>query len=198
MADFNFNADSTNATIYVRLRDSTTGLAKTGLTSASAGASVYYTRPLAAAVDGVIGPLTAVTSAHSDGGFIEVDATNAKGLYRLDLPDATIVGGEPWVAISVEFDGVIEETILVGIDPLPDITEFAVSSVASNTSSAFDTDLTDANDVHNRAMVVFRTGNLAGQIDRCTDYTNTNGRITVGEGFTETPAEGDKGIILSQ
>jgi hypothetical protein len=41
-----------------------------------------------------------------------VDATNAKGLYRLDLPDAAIASGA-FTCISIEFDGVIEETVLV-------------------------------------------------------------------------------------
>jgi hypothetical protein len=35
-----------------------------------------------------------VGGAHSDGGFVEVDATNAPGLYRLDLSDAIVAAGE--------------------------------------------------------------------------------------------------------
>lgn len=103
---------STDVTIYLRLRDSATGLAKTGLAYNSAGAACYYTRPLAAAVAITLATQT-VTGAHSDGGFVEVDAANAKGLYRLDLPDAALASGVDSVVVSIEFDGIIEESILI-------------------------------------------------------------------------------------
>lgn len=199
MADFTFTAGGTNPTVYIYLTDASTGTSPaTGLTSASAGASVYYTRPRAAATNAVIGPLTAVTSAHSDGGFIEVDATNAKGLYRLDLPDAVIAAGEDYAIVSVEFDAALERSFIIGLDPLPALSTGSVTADASNSSTAFDTTLTAANDVYNRQMIIFTTGNNLGQIDRITDYANTDGRITVGEGFTNTPAADDSFIILNQ
>ena len=74
----NITPGTTNVTDYVFLQDSTTGLAKTGLAYNSAGASAYFTRPLAAATSITLATQT-VTGAHSDGGFVEVDATNAKG-----------------------------------------------------------------------------------------------------------------------
>ena len=109
--DFGIYAGDTNKTIYLRLRDSTTGLAKTGLVFNSAGAVASYTLPLAARAAITLATQT-VTGAHSDGGFVEVDATNCKGLYRLDLPDAAIASGD-YSIISIEFDGTIEESILV-------------------------------------------------------------------------------------
>ena len=101
---------STDQTTYFRLRDSTTGLAKTGLTFESAGVSCYYTRNRAAAVQIPLVTLASVAAAHADGGFIKVSDTNAKGLYRLDLPDAAVVAGSRTICVSIEFDGVIEET----------------------------------------------------------------------------------------
>lgn len=108
--------DSTNQTIYVRLRDATTGLAKTGLVWNSAGASAYYTRTRAAAAAITLATLASPSAAHSDGGFVEVDATNAKGLYRLDLPDAAVASGVDYVLVSIEFDGVIEESLLIRLN----------------------------------------------------------------------------------
>jgi len=107
--DFGIYAGDTNKTIYVRLRDSTTGLAKTGLVYNSAGAVCSYVLPLAARAAIALATQT-VTGAHSDGGFVEVDATNCKGLYRLDLSDAAIASGD-FVIVSIEFDGIIEESI---------------------------------------------------------------------------------------
>ena len=49
--------------------------------------------------------LAAVDSAHSDGGFKEVDATNMPGMYRLDLPDAAVASGADWVIITVFVSG---------------------------------------------------------------------------------------------
>lgn len=131
-----FEAGSTDITIYVRLRDSTTGLAKTGLAYNSAGASAYYTRPRAAATAITLATQT-VTGAHSDGGFVEVDATNAKGLYRLDLPDAAVAASAEFVIISIEFDGIIEESALIKLSPSVNI---ASANADSLTASALATD----------------------------------------------------------
>jgi len=106
----------TNITVYFRLRDATTGLAKTGLAYNSAGVSCYYTRNRAAAVQVPLVELASVTADHTDGGFIEVDATNAKGVYRVDIPDAAFVSGSRTVLVSLEFDGIIEETKEVHLD----------------------------------------------------------------------------------
>jgi len=115
MPDFGVNAGDTNLTIYVRLRDSTTGLAQTGLLFNSAGAVCSYVLPAAARV-GITLVTQTVAGAHTDGGFVEVDATNAKGLYRLDLTDAAVASGS-FTLISIEFNGVIEETILIPLGP---------------------------------------------------------------------------------
>ena len=107
--DWGIYAGDTSKTIYVRLRDSTTGLAKTGLVFNSAGFSCYYTLPGAAAVQIAL-VTTTVAAAWTSGGFVLVHDTNAKGLYRLDLPNAAIASGA-FVIISIEFDGVIEESM---------------------------------------------------------------------------------------
>lgn len=122
--------DSTDQTIYIRLRNSTTGLAQTGLAWNSAGASAYYTRTRGSATAITLATLASPTAAHSDGGFVEVDATNAKGLYRLDLPDAAVASGVDYVLVSIEFDGVIEESLLVQLSPAVDISTTGVSDVA--------------------------------------------------------------------
>ena len=113
MPDFGIYAGDTNKTIYVRLRDSSTGLAKTGLVWNSAGAVCSFTLPLAARAAITLATQT-VTGAHSDGGFVEIDATNCKGLYRLDLTDAAIASGD-FTVISIEFDGIIEESVEVAL-----------------------------------------------------------------------------------
>ena len=67
-----------------------------------------------------------VTGAHTDGGFVEVDATNCKGLYRLDLPDAAVASGA-FTIISIEFDGIIEESLEIDIR-LPDVNNVPIEN----------------------------------------------------------------------
>jgi len=49
--------------------------------------------------------LAAVDSAFDAGGFKEIDATNQKGLYRFDIPDAAFATGADWVVASVQVTG---------------------------------------------------------------------------------------------
>lgn len=49
--------------------------------------------------------LAAVDSAHSDGGFKEVDAVNQPGLYRFDIPDAAFSTGADWVVVTAKISG---------------------------------------------------------------------------------------------
>ncbi len=103
----------TNYSIYLKLRNATTGLAKTGLVYNSAGASCTYVRPLAIASTITLATLAGPSAVHADGGFVEVNNTTAKGLYRLDLPDAAVATGAKFVIINIEFDGVVEESVIV-------------------------------------------------------------------------------------
>ena len=86
---------STDVSIYIFIQDSSsaTGAGLTGLVFNSAGLTCYYVRPLAAAAQLTLATLAAVTTAHSDGGFKEIDATNMPGIYRLDLSDAVVATG---------------------------------------------------------------------------------------------------------
>lgn len=115
----------TDYTVLILIRDSTTGAPKTGLTNASAGIDVCYVRvetdndvtvtagaPVALATP-------ALTDPHLDWGFLEVDATNAPGLYRLDLADGVFATGA-WSAvvslICTGCDPVHIEFVLVAYD----------------------------------------------------------------------------------
>jgi hypothetical protein len=95
----------TDYTVLVLFRDSTTGLAKTGLTGASAGMNAAYTRvetdnDVTITEHATLHTLAtpALTDVHLDWGFLEVDAVHAPGLYRLDLPDEVFATGA-WSAV---------------------------------------------------------------------------------------------------
>ena len=95
MAKLILNKASTDITVYCFIQDSskTTGEGLTGLAYNTASLVASYVRPLSSRQAITLATLAAVDSAHSDGGFIEIDATNMPGLYRLDLPDAVCATG---------------------------------------------------------------------------------------------------------
>lgn len=94
---------STDVTVYVFIQNSslTTGAGLTGLAYNTSSLVCYYVRPLAAAAQLSLATQT-VTGAHSDGGFVEVDATNMPGWYRLDLSDAVCATGVPFVGVALK------------------------------------------------------------------------------------------------
>lgn len=130
--DFGLYSGDTSKTVYVRLRDSTTGLGKTGLVFNSSGVSCYYTLPAAAAVQIPL-VTTTVAASWTSGGFVLVHDTNAKGLYRLDLPNAAIASGS-FTLISIEFDGIIEESMVIPLHtPTVNVIEWLGTAVSTPT-----------------------------------------------------------------
>jgi hypothetical protein len=88
-------------TIFIQDSSSSTGAGLTGLVFNSAGLTCYYVRPGSAAAALTLATQT-VTGAHSDGGFVEIDATNMPGWYRLDPSDAIIAAGVDSVGIHLK------------------------------------------------------------------------------------------------
>jgi len=97
-------AGSTSQTINIFIRDSssTTGAGLTGLVFNTSSLTAYYMLPKAAAVSITLATLAAVTSSYSSGGFKEIDATNAPGWYRFDIPDAALASGR---FVDIHFKG---------------------------------------------------------------------------------------------
>ena len=98
---------STDVTITVYAHDKLTDAGKTGLVAASLNA--YFSRVetdndvTATAI--TESNLTALTDAHSDGGWYPIDATNMQGHYRFDLPDAVCAAGAVEAVVSIQDAG---------------------------------------------------------------------------------------------
>lgn len=118
----NIKKATTDVSVYLFIQDSSvsTGAGKTGLAYNTASLVCYYVRPLAAAAQLALATQT-VTGAHSDGGFVEVDATNMPGVYRLDLSDAVCATGVNSVVVMLKgaanMAPVVLEIQLVSYDP---------------------------------------------------------------------------------
>lgn len=102
------NAGSTNQSVYFNIVEDTGGTApgepKTGLAFGDISAARYVRQGAAPAT---ITPVTLASNsaAHSDGGFVEVDATNMPGLYRFDVPDAAFASGSNLLVIQLVVAG---------------------------------------------------------------------------------------------
>jgi hypothetical protein len=96
---------STDQTFPVYAVDAMSGLPKTGLTYSDVTARYIRARSTAAAITPV--SLASPDAAHSDGGFIEIDASNSKGWYRFDVPDAAFATGVDSVVVTLQADGAL-------------------------------------------------------------------------------------------
>ena len=99
-------------TTYFVLRDTTTGEGKTALDVTTI--DLTYTRDRTApAAKADATALAATDSVHADNKAIEVDTTDAPGLYRIDWPDAAFATGAERVQLTVKAAGVYTETMEV-------------------------------------------------------------------------------------
>jgi hypothetical protein len=158
MAKLAIKKASTDVTVYVFIQDSskTTGAGLTGLVYNTTDLVASYVRPLAARAALSLATLAAVDSAHSDGGFKEIDATNMPGVYRLDLPDAVCATGVNSVVVMLKgaanMAPVVLEIQLTDFDlndaspnvTVADIANDAITAAAYDESTAFPIKKADA------------------------------------------------------
>lgn len=120
---------ATDVTMYVFLGDSADGTPETALTITNL--DLTYIRNRAAAVKVDATALTTVTDAHTDNKAIEVDATNAPGIYRVDWPDAAFATGVDKVILAVTATGVAPAYFFVS---LADADGADVASILADTN----------------------------------------------------------------
>jgi hypothetical protein len=144
-------ATSVSVNIFIADSSSSTGAGLSGLVFNTSGLTAYYMRPKVAATAITLATLAAVTSAYSSGGFKEIDATNAKGWYRFDIPDAVIANAERFV--DVHFQGA------TNMAPLP--LEIELTTVDNQDGAAFGLSRLDAAVTSRMATYTQPTGFLA-------------------------------------
>ncbi|HYC00357.1 MAG TPA: hypothetical protein VEC57_14565 [Candidatus Limnocylindrales bacterium] len=119
---------STDRSVYLRIVDSTDGTPETGVVFNTSGVDLWYRRDGAAKVSITEATLSALTDAHSDGGFLHV----GDGYYRLDLPDAAFATGSNSVLVGGTVTGMVvlgalvplvdydpQDTVRLGLTALP-------------------------------------------------------------------------------
>lgn len=131
----NVTGGATNVTTYFQLINVSDGSDATGLTITDF--DLTYTRTgatPAAKVDATA--LAAANSAHADNKMIEVDATDAPGLYRVDWPDAAFAAAVSGVALTVKHTDIQTATLWVNIDSPVDVTKISGDSTAADNCEA--------------------------------------------------------------
>ena len=127
-------ANTASQTIDIFLQDSSssTGQGLSGLVFNSASLVASYRK-------GATGSRTAITlatqtvgGAYSSGGFVEIDATNMKGVYRLDIPNAA-VDTEGFVTLYLYgATNLLPTALRVDCRPLPvDVKKFGGTAITS-------------------------------------------------------------------
>jgi hypothetical protein len=134
--------DSTNVTVNIFIQNAlaSDGSGLTGLAYDTGNPSAYYVKPRSTPQLIEIVNQTDVGD-HIDGGFVEIDGTNMPGLYRIDLPDAslaTAAGKDDSVIIMFQADNAIDvllEIQLTGIDMnTPIVDPVALTDILQNST----------------------------------------------------------------
>jgi len=211
---------STDQSVYFYLQDAVSGGPYT-TTGSETDWNLSYTRNGAAQVaNNVAGALASATAAHSDNSIFHV----GKGVWRADLPDAAFAAGADSVLLEMDHDSDTTIPSVIRIDlsvRQGDVVEIDGEAAPADrlgksagqiipgtvdtaggftpTTTQFESDdITEATaDHYNDRIVVFTTGNLAGQARAITDYelSGANGKFTV-QALTEAPANDDEFIII--
>jgi len=108
-------AGTTSYSMIVQLFNNTTGAPETGLTFDSTGINISYARAGAARVAIEEITLATAATAYASGGFVEIDATNMPGAYRLDVPNAALLVAADSVTVYFIITGVRSKAVTIGL-----------------------------------------------------------------------------------
>ncbi len=122
---------ATNQSVIVHIMDSTDGTPETGVDYNTAGIDLWYWRPGAAKTSITEAALASLDAAHSDGGIEHI----ADGDYRLDLPDAAVASGVPWVAVGGTVTGMIVIGTVALLKELPEKDDLASATEIATQAS---------------------------------------------------------------
>ncbi len=165
-------AGNTDVKLLVKLYDSTSDLNEgiTGLVFNSSGLQAYYYRPGAASATQItLATLGSLNAAHSDGGFLEVNATNMPGWYLFHTTDAMWTSGVDHVVLTFKAASGLN---MVQSDIVFQITAFDLDSANPDVNAAQWAGIsTQSTDV---AIVTSPTNFADLAVEATTGYTSAN------------------------
>jgi len=187
---------STNISVDLYIIDSTTGQPELGVLFNTTGIDLEYRRDLSAIVNVTEVTLAALTTAHTDGGFLD----GGYGSYRFDVPDAAFATGARKVTIQGTVTGMIvlpaviqlvdfdpEDSVRMGQTALPNAAADAAGGLPVSDTGALDLDALNAAAVRLtavRAQVLDDWVN-AGRLDAILDSRMAEASIATTSGAVD-------------
>lgn len=224
MADISIYAGSTSQSIDVFIADSssTTGQGLSGLAydTATFKDSVYYRKAATGSpVKITLATLANAQAAWSSGGFVQIDATNMKGWYRLDVPDAMIsssgfvhlfIGAGTNVApvcmrvncsaLPVDLKawlGSAPNSLNNGrVETLDWIIRTGTAQAGGTASITLDSGASAVANAYRWMRVMIVSGTGAGQCETATLYDGTSKELTVSKAWIVQPDNTSVFVIL--
>lgn len=173
------NAVDQSIDLFIGDSSSATGAGLTGLAHDTTDLACYYRIGQTGSATALSLVTQTVGGAHTDGGFVEIDATNMPGVYRLDLPDSLFAAAGQ---ISMLVHGAANMApaparLLVDAPANKGIIEG--TATGSPGTGSMDTSLTNfADDELIGRLMVVTSGVADGQARTITDSAATNGVLT--------------------
>ncbi len=182
---------STGISTVVQLQNAD-GTPATGFTHATSGLVAAYAR-----VGETVATITlvtqTVTGGWTSGGFVEIDATNQPGAYRLDLPNAAFAAGASAVGLSVTKSAVESYAAAVWL-----VSDSKIFATVASSPTRFGFTLTGPTVGTNqllRRQVQMLDG--AAAHERCTIIDcQSSGAIVLSPPLTVAPTAGDRVLVL--
>lgn len=171
---------STDRSVEIRIIDSGDGTPETGVLFNTSGIDLWYRREGAAKTSITEATLSALTDAHSDGGFLHI----SDGVYRLDLPDAAFATGANQVSVGGTVTGMVviggrvklvnydpEDTVRMGLTALPNAAADAAGGLPISDAGGLDLDakLANTNEVTSARMGALTDWINGGRLDLILD-----------------------------
>lgn len=180
MFNYSIKAGTIDVSVVIRIIDSTDGTPETGVVFNTSGIDLQYRRELAASTAITEATLAALTTAHSDGGFLHI----GNGYYRLDLPDAACASGAAGVLVHGTVTGMVVIGCyiqLVAYDPF-DTVRLGLTALPNAAAEA--------------AGGLYTRGTGAGQINQPANGRIDANTVTVG-GTTQTGRDLGASVLIS-
>lgn len=130
MITYGIKGGTTDFSCVIRIVDSADGTPETGVVYNTSGIDLQYRREGATSTAITEASLSALSDAHSDGGFLHI----GNGYYRLDLPDAAVAAGVNGCLVH----GTVTGMIVIGcyiqiVAPPADVTHWLGTAAATPT-----------------------------------------------------------------
>lgn len=177
-----FYVGSTSQTVDLFLQDaaSPTSQGLAGLVFNTAGLTCYYRKGATGSPTAVTLATQTVGGAWSSGGFVEVDATNMKGVYRFDIPNAVIDAEGFATLFFFGAANLMPSAVRLDCRPVPSEVK-AVTAAAANKIADHVRRRTQANVEASSDGDALSVGSAYGFIQQAqeSDTTTTPGTLTI-------------------